>query len=82
MTIPKDTISGAVKVFRTEDVTLYRQHVLIEWQDKAPEVIAELIRTMQIGKATGKVHIVLNQGGVRHVESEQVTKTRTRSSTG
>jgi hypothetical protein len=74
VTAPKDRYSESVKVFKVEDITTKRQHIMVEYQENVPETLADIARTMREGRATGEVHVHFNQGGCRGIITEQVIK--------
>jgi len=66
-------IEGAQVVKRTE-MGIVRQIIHLASQDKFLSVIGSMIEWMRTGKFTGHIHIQINQGGVKKIETEQETK--------
>ena len=66
-------IEGAHVVKRTE-IGVIRQIIQLASQDKFLPVLGAMIGWMRMGKFTGHIHIQVNQGGVKKIETEQETK--------
>ena len=66
-------IEGMQVVKKTE-IGVVRQLIHLVSQDRFIPVIGGMIEWMRIGKFTGHIHIQLNQGGVKKIETEQETK--------
>ena len=71
---PTDLIASHIEVNKTEEVTIYRQHIHVTDQDSVQDVVSELSRYLHDGKATGEFTVRFNQGGCRAIVTEQVTK--------
>jgi hypothetical protein len=71
---PNDLIADNIEVDKTEEITLYRQHIHVTDQDAVPEVVGDLSRLLRNGKATGEFTVRFNQGGCRFIVTEQVTR--------
>jgi hypothetical protein len=74
MVPPKDLIVGSVKVYKTENVQLLRQHVMLEFQEDGPTQASQMVAAFQQNRATGEIKIEFNQGGIRSIFAQQITK--------
>lgn len=63
-----------IKVDRREHFATYRQVIRPHAADEAADLITSLYRALRIQKFTGPVTINMNQGGIRDIVTEQITR--------
>lgn len=63
-----------IQIVKTTNVSLVKQVVHLQTQECFIPVIDRMVRLMRVGKFTGHIHIQMNQGGVKRIETEQETK--------
>lgn len=72
--VPRNLVAENIEVEKTEEVTTFRQHIIVTSQDAVPEILSEISRSLREGKATGEMMVKFNQGGCRAIVTEQVTR--------
>lgn len=71
---PDEKDIAGMRVVKNTEVSLIRQLIHLDSQDKILSVLGSMIRWMRVGKFTGHIHIQMNQGGVKKIETEQEVK--------
>ena len=72
---PKEIELG-IEVVKREKTVCYREIVALRIKERIPEAIAYIQQQIHSGKVTGTVEVVMNQGGVRQVVTEQVGRVK------
>lgn len=63
-----------MQVVKRTEIGVVRQLIHLVSQDKFIPVISGMVEWMRTGKFTGHIHIQMNQGGIKKIETEQETK--------